>query len=115
MILEALKAAALLERRGVSAKVVNMHTIKPIDAGALDKLTAYRAIATVEEHGAIGGLGSAVAEFFAGHEKRPRQLIISAGDTYYPADTRINTLARAGLDAEGIAARTMAFLETVGE
>lgn len=110
IVLVALAAAERLKADGISAQVINMHTVKPLDTGMLDALTHFSAIATVEEHGAIGGLGGAVAEYYADKVRRPRQLSISAGDRFYPADTRKNTLARAGLDAESIAKRVRAFL-----
>ena len=64
----ALDAAALLEKKGISAAVMNMHTIKPIDKEAiLEANQKYKAIVTFEEHSIIGGLGSAVAEVLAGN------------------------------------------------
>jgi len=67
MIPEALTAAEALEREGVSAAVVNMHTIKPIDEDCiLQMANTCKAVVTVEEHSVIGGLGSAVAEVMAG-------------------------------------------------
>src|SRR5450830_1066509 len=58
MVYESLEAAKLLEAEGVSAAVLNMHTLKPLDTEALDKaLAGSRAIVTVEEHSLIGGLG----------------------------------------------------------
>src|SRR5215813_5661018 len=58
-----LDAAEKLAKRGIDARVIDMHTIKPLDAGALRKAAREtRAILTVEEHNATGGLGSAVAE-----------------------------------------------------
>lgn len=67
MIPQALKAAELLESEGISAAVVNMHTIKPIDKDIILEMNQKcKAIVTVEEHSVIGGLGSAVAEILAG-------------------------------------------------
>lgn len=68
MIPEALKAAEELEKEGIHAAVVNMHTIKPIDKDIILKMNeTCRGIVTIEEHSVIGGLGSAVAEVLAGH------------------------------------------------
>lgn len=68
MIPKALEAADRLKEEGISAAVVNMHTIKPIDADTILKMNeSCRAIVTLEEHSVIGGLGSAVAEVLAGH------------------------------------------------
>lgn len=66
MVAETLKAAALLEPEGISARVVDMFTIKPIDADCIIKCAGETgAIVTVENHNIIGGLGSAVAEVLA--------------------------------------------------
>lgn len=63
MVPEALKAKTMLEEEGISARVVNIHTIKPIDTDIIIKAAKETgAIVTAEEHNIIGGLGSAVAE-----------------------------------------------------
>ena len=63
MVSMALEAAELLEKEGISARVINIHTIKPIDKDIiLDAARDTGAIVTAEEHNIIGGLGSAVAE-----------------------------------------------------
>jgi transketolase len=68
MIPEALKASRELEKEGIHASVVNMHTIKPIDKDIILKMNeTCKGIVTLEEHSVIGGLGSAVAEVLAGH------------------------------------------------
>lgn len=68
MIPEALKAAEELEKEGIHAAVVNMHTIKPIDKDIILKMNDIcKGIVTIEEHSVIGGLGSAVAEILAGN------------------------------------------------
>lgn len=68
MIPQALKAAEELEKEGIHAAVVNMHTIKPIDKDIILKMNeTCKGIVTIEEHSVIGGLGSAVAEILAGH------------------------------------------------
>ena len=68
MIPEALKASEELEKEGIHAAVVNMHTIKPIDKDIILKMNeTCKGIVTIEEHSVIGGLGSTVAEVLAGH------------------------------------------------
>lgn len=63
MVIEALKASEALEKEGIGARVLNLHTIKPIDKKAIiDAARQTGAILTAEEHTVIGGLGSAVAE-----------------------------------------------------
>lgn len=63
IMLEALRAAEMLEKKEVSIEVVNMHTLKPLDQDLIrDRATKRKAIFTLEEHSVIGGLGGAVAE-----------------------------------------------------
>jgi transketolase len=72
----AMEAAVSLERRGISARVINMHTIKPLDEKAV--VAAARecgAIVTVEEHSVLGGLGGAVAEVLARTRPAPAQAV----------------------------------------
>lgn len=68
MLTRALDAAKQLEGEGISTAVIDMHTIKPIDAEAVLRYNSkVKAIVTMEEHSIIGGLGSAVAEVLAGN------------------------------------------------
>ena len=63
MVQETLKAADMLEKQGIRARVIDMHTIKPIDRELIVKAARETgAIVTAEEHNILGGLGSAVAE-----------------------------------------------------
>src|SRR5258706_3683446 len=62
MVWNAIQAGLILEEKGISAEVINIHTIKPIDADAIiTSLSKTRCAVTVEEHNIIGGLGDAVA------------------------------------------------------
>ena len=82
MLPVALAAAGLLEPLGVSAEVVSVHTLKPLDDGELTRLASrFPAVVTCEEHGAIGGLGSAVAEVLleAGISAAFRRFSLGAG------------------------------------
>lgn len=67
MVAEALEAAALLEAQGVHAAVINVHTIKPLDAACVTEYAKKCGkVVTVEEHSVIGGLGDAVADVLMG-------------------------------------------------
>ncbi len=89
MVNESLKAAHILSERNISAAVINMHTIKPLDKDTLsDLFKKYKLIVTCEEHNIIGGLGSAVAEFKAGFENSPRQLFIGLPDSFAAAGSQ---------------------------
>lgn len=73
-VAESLAAAEQLEADGISVEVINMHTIKPLDADLVVQSAAKTGkVVTVEEHSIIGGLGSAVAEVIA--EKQPAKLL----------------------------------------
>jgi transketolase len=76
MLPEVVEAGHLLRARGVSAKVVSFHTVKPLDTACLrESFERFRLVATVEEHSLIGGFGSAVAEWTVDHGVRPRQFL----------------------------------------
>ncbi|HJN19077.1 MAG TPA: transketolase C-terminal domain-containing protein [Armatimonadota bacterium] len=64
-VADAVKAGEMLEQSGVSARVLSMHTVKPIDRDAVLQAAQTRLIVTIEEHTVIGGLGGAVAEVLA--------------------------------------------------
>tara|TARA_B100000795_G_scaffold96157_1_gene70560 strand:- start:2837 stop:3781 length:945 start_codon:yes stop_codon:yes gene_type:complete len=83
MVYESLEAAKILDTLGVSAKVVNMHTLKPCDYNAIElAISSSKAIITVEEHSIIGGLGSVIAEYKAQFSNSPAQLIIGLPDKF---------------------------------
>lgn len=84
MVYNSLKAAEKLESDGFSVKVIDMHTIKPLDENALRKCCRAKLIVSVEEHSVVGGLGSCVAEFLSNLANRPKHLIIGVPD-FYPA------------------------------
>ncbi|MDY6952365.1 MAG: transketolase C-terminal domain-containing protein [Thermodesulfobacteriota bacterium] len=108
MVYESIKAAESLSEQGVSTGVVDMHTIKPLDTLALDRvLETSKLIVTVEEHSVIGGLGSAVAEYKAGLANSPPQLILGLPDAFGKPGEYRHLLERNGLTAEQIAKRVL--------
>ena len=82
MVHKSLEAAKILESKNISSKVVNMHTIKPIDKVAIEEACNSKLIVSVEEHNIIGGLGSAIAEHKSSLKKSPKQLFLGIKDTY---------------------------------
>ncbi|WP_195200528.1 transketolase family protein [Faecalispora jeddahensis] len=103
MIPEALKAAELLEKDGVSAAVVNMHTIKPIDSEIILAMAGKcGAIVTAEEHSIIGGLGSAVAEVLAGRSAA-KFARVGIQDKFGQSGKPADLFKAYGLTAENIA------------
>ena len=80
---ETLQAANLLKDNGISAKVVNMHTIKPIDEEMIqNSIQDFKLIVSVEEHNIIGGLGSAISETLSKFKGSPALLSLGINDTY---------------------------------
>ncbi len=107
MVAPSLEAATLLQDRGVSAKVVSMHTVKPLDHDLLrDVLGRFAVVAIVEEHSHIGGLGSAVAEWAAAQEShtKARLLSLATPDLFLPESGSQKYLRkRFGLTPDAIA------------
>lgn len=83
MMSEVLSAADSLSTQGVSAEVISVHSVKPLDAGYLSEASRrFKMIVTVEEHGIIGGLGSAVAEWRSTEGSLIRHLIFGTPDVF---------------------------------
>jgi transketolase len=103
MLGRALEAAAMLERQGVMARVLNMSSIKPVDERAiLDAARGTRGIVTVEEGLRAGGLGGMVAEILATQHCAPMR-ILGVPDIFAPTGTALFLLEHFGLTAQGIA------------
>lgn len=102
MVAQALEAADLLAQKGISARVINIHTIKPIDVDIIVKAAREtRAIVTAEEHSVIGGLGGAVAEVVARYA--PAKMgFVGMNDTFGRSGKPEDLLKFYGLTAEDI-------------
>ncbi len=97
-----LQAAELLERRGVSASVVEVHTLKPLDRDLiLEEAGRTGAVVTCEEHSVIGGLGSAVAELLGEHLPVP-VVPVGVRDTYGETGPHEQLLDRYGMGVADI-------------
>ena len=107
---ESLEAAKMLEADGIRAQVINMHTIKPLDADLVAETAAKTGkVVTVEEHSIIGGLGSAVAEVLA--ERQPTKLLrIGVEDRFGESGPAVKLLEKYELDAAGIYKKIKAFM-----
>ena len=106
-----LEAAEKLTADGIDAKIINIHTIKPLDEElivAAAKETGK--VVTVEEHSIIGGLGSAVCEVLC--EKAPAKVLrIGVNDTFGESGPAPELIAKYGLDAESIYKKVKAFVK----
>ena len=102
MVNEALEAAKVLEADGINARVVNIHTIKPLDKELIAKCAKETGlIVTAEEHSVIGGLGAAVAE--AVTESCPVRVVkIGVNDEFGYSGPAVDLLKKFGLSAENI-------------
>ena len=102
MVPEALKAANSLAGKGVSASVVDLHTIKPIDSETIVKFAkSCGRIVTAEEHNVIGGMGSAVAEVVV--EKKPVPMKrVGVMDTFGESGDAKELMKKYGLTAGSI-------------
>lgn len=108
MVYESLQAAKILEEKGVSAAVINMHTIKPLDTDILDKAAKkVKMIVTVEEHTVIGGLGSAVAEYKSKSNIEIPHMIIGLEDKFGKSGDYRYLLEKYNLTGEKIAKQVL--------
>ena len=105
MVDEALKAAELLAADGIDAAVINVHTIKPIDAECVKKYAEQCGkVVTVEEHSVIGGLGDAVADVLMG-QVNCKFRKIGVNDQFGQSGKAADVLREYGLTADQIAAK----------
>ena len=103
MVQEALKAQKLLEAEGISARVIDMHTIKPIDRDIIVKAAKETgAIVTAEEHNLVGGLGAAVSEVVVRTENVPMEFV-GVEDVFGHSAAPKVLLEKYGLTPENIA------------
>ncbi|MBQ7653526.1 MAG: transketolase family protein [Clostridia bacterium] len=102
MVNEAIKASEMLKAEGISAKIINIHTIKPIDRDIIiDAAKKTGCIVTAEEHSIIGGLGSAVCEVLS--ESCPVPVVrLGVNDEFGQSGNAVELLKLYGLDAENI-------------
>jgi transketolase len=104
LVWEALQAAEALEAEGISAEVLNVATVKPLDAAAiLESVGKTGAVVVAEEHNAFGGLSEAIASVVAGDKPAPIEFI-NGGDKFGQSGTPAELMAAYGLDAAHIAA-----------
>lgn len=106
----ALDAAEMLEEKGISAQVVNIHTIKPLDEELiLSCAQTTGKVVTIEEHSVIGGLGSAVCEVLCEADPIPVKRI-GIYDTFGESGPALQLLEKYGLDGKGIQKEVIKFL-----
>ena len=107
---EALVAAQMLEKEGIDAEVINIHTIKPIDEELLvASATKTGKVVTIEEHSVLGGLGGAVSEVLGTRCPVPTQRI-GIEDTFGESGPAAELIKKYGIDAESICRKVKEFI-----
>jgi transketolase len=102
MVVQALEAATLLAKRGLEARIINMHTVKPLDRQTLSRAAEEcGAVVTVEEHSILGGLGGAVSEYLAQVNPIPIEMV-GIKDTFGESGPPQILLEKYGLTTETI-------------
>jgi len=104
LVWEALVAAEALEAKGISAEVINIHTIKPLDEGAILKsLAKTKCVVTAEEHNILGGLGESVARVLALNNPSPQEFV-AVQDSFGESGTPEQLMEKYKLNNQAIVA-----------
>lgn len=104
LVWEALEAAKQLNEKGISAEVINIHTIKPLDDKTiLDSVAKTGCIVTAEEHNFLGGLGESVARVLATNNPTPQEFVATQ-DTFGESGTPAQLMDKYGLNSAAIEA-----------
>ncbi|MEO9964517.1 MAG: transketolase C-terminal domain-containing protein [Reichenbachiella sp.] len=102
MLWLAIEAEAVLAEQGISAEIINIHTIKPLDANAVLKSVEKTGCAvSAEEHQIAGGLGESIASLLARNSPKPLE-IVGVNDTFGESGKPVELLAKYGLSVESI-------------
>ncbi|MFD2552628.1 transketolase family protein [Bizionia sediminis] len=102
LVWEALEAAKALNEKGISAEVINIHTIKPLDDAAILKSVAKTGcVVTAEEHNYLGGLGESVSRVLSTNNPAPQEFV-ATNDTFGESGTPAQLMEKYGLNANAI-------------
>jgi transketolase len=102
LVWEALEAAKTLHEQGVSAEVINIHTIKPLDEKlVVESAKRTGAVVSCEEHNFLGGLGESIARTLSQHQPTPQEFVATQ-DTFGESGTPAQLLEKYGLNAKAI-------------
>jgi transketolase len=102
LVWEALEAAKTLHEQGISAEVINIHTIKPLDDKAIiDSVAKTGCVVTAEEHNILGGLGESVARVLSLNLPAPQEFVATQ-DTFGESGTPAQLMDKYGLNANAI-------------
>ncbi len=102
LVWKAIEAAHMLAEKGISAEIINIHTIKPLDNDAVLKSAAKtRCVVTAEEHQRNGGLGDSIAQLLATHLPLPVEMV-AVNDSFGESGTPDELMKKYGLEKENI-------------
>jgi len=102
LVWEALEAAKVLNEEGISAEVINIHTIKPLDITAiLESVSKTGCIVTAEEHNYLGGLGESISRVLAKNKPTPQEFV-ATNDTFGESGTPAQLMDKYGLSSKAI-------------
>ena len=102
LVWEALQASEALEKNGISAEVINIHTIKPLDTEAILKsVSKTGCVVTAEEHNILGGLGESVSRVLAQNNPIPQEFV-AVNDSFGESGTPAQLMEKYGLDKNAI-------------
>jgi len=111
LVWEALEAAKALDEKGISAEVINIHTIKPLDKNAIiNSVRKTGCIVTAEEHNYLGGLGESVSRVLALHHPTPQEFV-ATNDTFGESGTPAQLMEKYGLNSDAIIQKVEAVLK----
>ncbi len=111
LVWEALEASKALNEQGISAEVINIHTIKPLDETAiLESVSKTGCVVTAEEHNIIGGLGESVARVLATNTPAPQEFI-GTNDTFGESGTPAQLMDKYGLNSAAIIEKAQAVIK----
>lgn len=111
LVWKAVEAATQLAQAGISVELINMHTIKPLDAEAvLRSVSKTRCVVTAEEHQQNGGLGDAIAQVLVSNDPVPMEMV-AVNDSFGESGTPDQLLVKYGLDAPDIIAKVRKVLD----
>ena len=111
LVWEALEASKVLYEQGISAEIINIHTIKPLDDKAiLDSVSKTGCIVTAEEHNIFGGLGESVARVLALNKPTPQEFV-GTNDTFGESGTPAQLMEKYGLNSASIVEKARAVIK----
>ncbi len=102
LVWKAIEAGELLAEQGINAEIINIHTIKPLDAKAvIDSVKKTRCVGTAEEHQMNGGLGDSIAQLLSRELPTPIEMV-AVNDSFGESGTPDQLMKKYGLDTSNI-------------